>query len=522
MEPAPSAEEVYSFANALLREAAYQTQLPSLRARLHALAIEAIESSGFADDITAEALADHCRGAIQGLTTGDDAGMSQRASLAVREIGYLQRAARHAAATYRNDHALRLFDRICGHTGVGAPDRANAMAESAEIASNVGRFDDARRRFAEARDLARECGDRSCETRSVRGIGLALVYTGKAADAEPMLSAAMLLARHTGDRQLLGQTLSRYAILLKMLGRMTDAEATFGEALAIGESLGEKRLEAVAIGNLAGIYNDLRRHDDALSAFRRALTIFHEIGDLRSEAITVGNLGNLFFTSGHPAQAIRCYTRALEIHRAVSNRRDEGITLANLAVLHRDIGRIDDAIALVRSSLAIHDEVQNVASVGTQAGTLGQLHLLCGDIATARIEAERASTLLSGARSSAMLVRNGMSLRVRLSVEAGRLGEAWSRLGEMAEACRAQAAPPESEPARALAGADQLVAEAGRPDPLIVRGHLPSALAPALRLALAERMHQRGESDAERVLRHVARRRALLQGTSGMPVPRAT
>src|SRR5690606_3055555 len=99
------AEEAYLFRHALLREAAYELQPPSLRARLHATVVEIIEqelssppdlSAIVADetqpiDHWAEELLHHCRVAEQnGLT-----------ALAERRMFYAGRAARQCLKEHR-------------------------------------------------------------------------------------------------------------------------------------------------------------------------------------------------------------------------------------------------------------------------------------------------------------------------------------------------------------------------------------------------------------------------------------
>ncbi len=124
------AEQAYIFSHALLREAAYQLQLPATRAKLHAVALDILEGGRAPDqipDFQCSELAEHARAAGEFLT---DARLSER------EKTYVSRAAAFATRSWRHHEAMNAWLRLAA-LSEGSP-RTEAMRKAGIQALHAG------------------------------------------------------------------------------------------------------------------------------------------------------------------------------------------------------------------------------------------------------------------------------------------------------------------------------------------------------------------------------------------------
>ena len=384
--PEPSAETAYLFRHALLRDAAYEVQLPSDRARLHELAFCLIEEAfgGRAPepppldaidpqklephptDLVAHELARHASLAIESLEPPSH-------ELEAGRLLYLRRAAEHADKQFRTDSAVQCWQELAVRLAGTA--QAEALRRASIAWYSAGRPKLAEPLARRALDTAREVGNRNLEGITLGNLALVYDQTGRVDLAEQTTQQALALHRENGNRRLQGFELGNLAGVFRESGRLAQAEQTFQQALAIHREVGDRRAEGVALGNLAGGYRVTGRLTEVEPTFQRALAIHREVGNRRSEGIVLGNLANAYRESGRIEQAELTYQHALAIHREVGNRRSEGITLGNLANVYKDANRIEEAERTAMQALAIAREVGNRRFEGIHLCTFGLLEL---------------------------------------------------------------------------------------------------------------------------------------------------
>ncbi|MCC6739532.1 MAG: hypothetical protein IT452_10850 [Planctomycetia bacterium] len=204
-----SAEAHYLFRHAMLRDAAYQLQLPSDRCRLHACALEALESvlggpppdAPAGERITSESpphptdpfareLGEHAR----------LAGTRFREKLLV----YLRRAAAFAVRVWRSDEAERLY--------------------------------------RESLRLSVETGARRTEGTTLGNLALLYLEAGNAALAESVIRDALAIHREIGLRRFEDIHLCDLGEILVRTGRAGEGMKAWAEGLSILRALGDGRL----------------------------------------------------------------------------------------------------------------------------------------------------------------------------------------------------------------------------------------------------------------------------------------
>lgn len=359
-----NAETAYLFRHALVRDAAYELQMPSDRAALHEIAFRILEDAFRGCPPTPAPLAEHKAGALDPHPTDPVAReLAYHARLAgeywaesemkERHLLYLRRAAEHCERNYHSVESIRCWEQLSNLLTDDA-NRGLALLRAARLCGQSGRMDDAERLFAIAQTLLHDAGDRRAELIALGG--LANVYRSTA--------------------------------------RLHDAEATLLQVLAIHRELGNRKDEGSVLNNLANVYMDTDRKDLAEAAFQNALVIARETDNRPSEGFALGNLGVVYQDSGRHDEAERALTEALAIHREVKNRASEGVVLGNLAILYRHIDRLDDAKEQFEAALAIHREVSNRFFEAAHSGEYAMLLLASGQRESARKQWSHSTTML--------------------------------------------------------------------------------------------------------------------------------
>ncbi|MBP9890545.1 MAG: tetratricopeptide repeat protein [Planctomycetes bacterium] len=416
------AEQAYIFRHALLQRAAYELQPPSLRARLHGLALEILERlfDPPPPELCAE-LADHA-----GYASRAAAGQDQ-ARLLDCELKYLRLAGEQALSGFRPADAIALWRRALDHP------RA-----------------DVRSRMEAALKLSR----------SLRS----------ASDLRESLAAsqrALELARELGDTSRIANALHSTGTVQRDLGLRTESLALLREALATFERLGETRGMAIACGNLALTLSDGGESNETLACFRRAIELCRSAGDLDTEAVQHLNLGATLLELGDYVQAeqelwladaqfeqlrnvpqrgvvhinlaviarrrgqkepaLAHISRALELLRQSGYRRMEAQALNVLANYARDDKRHQEARRLYDEVLRIHRDTGNLAVEGRALCSFGSFLLETGELWSAVRTSEAALERLRQTRD-ALFITSTLGQLAHANLLLGRLDEAEANL----------------------------------------------------------------------------------------------
>lgn len=296
----------YLFRHALLRDAAYDLQLPADKARLHGLALRLIEQlhPDAQRDQLAAVLAEHAQ------RSGDP-------SLHDALLAYTWRAARFAQAKH-DPAALRWFDQA-------------AALET----------DPARK--AQALQLAAD----------------QLLTTGSAKLAGARLAQALELAVAAGDVKLQASVIHKQAVSQFVLGGLTEAQSLLNRALELARAAGDTDTEAMAITNMAGLQRMLGKREEAFALQKQALELYRAAGNRRGESVALGNICVYLSDVGQPHEALACAEEAFKVATETDNRRTAGIVCGNVGMILNGLGRLDEAAASYAKALALHQSVYN-------------------------------------------------------------------------------------------------------------------------------------------------------------------
>ena len=390
------AERAYLFRHSLLRDAAYQLQLPGTREALHELASRLLEElfiplGELAADSVAIEIAEHVSRARSGRPQAD---------LLDRERAWTRRAAAHADRSYQAAVAAGLWGKLA-ELNTGAT-RVEDLRNSAVSFARAGAPREAARQFGASLEAAEALGDDEARLLALHGLAVFMRNTGKLEVAEQLSRQALELAErlHNGPvRSNLMENLATicgvvgrreeamrlmqaavagaseedrgryeqsFATLCWQSGNFAEARRRFNDALSLLRRHPDRRNEGVALSNLGGLLHSEEKFDEAEKTYREALEIAREVGDVRSEGIVLGNLGILNLAQGRLLDADELLRRSIEICREVSNRLFEGVALGSQAIVLLKLGRKVEARAGLEDALAMHRAVGNSRFEGGQ------------------------------------------------------------------------------------------------------------------------------------------------------------
>jgi tetratricopeptide (TPR) repeat protein len=378
----PAGDGHLRFANAMVRDAAYEGLSFKRRASLHGRAMDSLERGAAVPDDHAELLSLHA------LHAGRLAAVWRYAGV----------AGDRAAALYANADAAVFYRRAltAAHRmrGDGRPDTAPVAEALGDVAEQAGEFASAADAYELARRRRTAPADRA---RLLRKTGVVHERFGRYREA---------LRCYTRGRSLLGASSGRpetaaataeaaelaiaYAGVRYRQGRYRDCVRWASTAT----------LEAETVGHRPGLAHALYLQDMALfdlalpsgDAGRRALAIYEEVGDLVGQGNVLNNMGIDAYYQGRWDEALSFYERS----RAVRARAGDVIGMAtqenNIGEILSDQGHYQEAARLFAAARDEWRAADYRVGVALATSNLGRLAVRHGDLAagTAHLEDARA------------------------------------------------------------------------------------------------------------------------------------
>jgi tetratricopeptide (TPR) repeat protein len=360
-EPMTSAEQAYLFRHALLRDAAYELQLPADRARLHGLAFHLLEVvfGGRAPELKiGERFEPHGTDAIAVELAQHLALAGEHEYQPVLRL-YLHRSAEHAERHYLHELAVRQWDALASIES--GPAKLEFMRRAATWLWQTGRVAEAEKRLDSVLADSGAASPRTAAT-ALANYATLMQQTGRIESAETNYLAALAALRVLGDRRGESNMLDHLATLYHETGRMAEAETCFGQAIALCAD--DDSYAGNVLANLARLQIDLGRFDAAQTAYEKALAIFRKHPSERAEGRVYLNLAALHQRRGRHELVADWLERALAVLLKIGDRRAHAVALQNLAVLYQETGRFEPAGKLHEQALAVLREVGDRRGVG--------------------------------------------------------------------------------------------------------------------------------------------------------------
>ncbi|MCA8911837.1 MAG: tetratricopeptide repeat protein [Planctomycetes bacterium] len=395
-----AAETAYLFRHALLRDAAYELQPPSVRATLHAEAVQVFEGL-FGPAAVADSRQHHASDMLVGEIALHAAAAAAygREGMSARRDACLKRAGVLADRQYRHDDSDRYWTLLLERTESDA-DRVQALHRLGHLAMSRNRYGDGREFQQRALDAGERLAgaDREAMKRVLANARVSLSYTHywsgeieealklaqQVADDAPDAGVRVVALRALGTFQLRGgkpaqavetlhkalealdesahpsqraEVLGTMALAELELGRIHESLAHFDEGIELAESVNFRRALANQTGNKAAALRALGREHEAMEQMRRSMQLAKEIGDRVTEAQALGNLCNVRSALGDIDGVEEDYRHVVAVARETGLRRPISLWVGNLGMFLSRQGRREEAEQNLDAALAIADEV---------------------------------------------------------------------------------------------------------------------------------------------------------------------
>lgn len=371
----------YTFRHALVREAVYESLLPSEKTRLHA-AFAALSRSDESSPATSAELAYHCH------MSGDLAGAlprSYRAGVASKGAYAFAEARTHF------DRCLDIWDRVGDAEGLVGVDRVTVLREAAECASLGGDVERSVECIRAALALVDEEEDPVRAGMLQERLGR---YLWTAADGTGSLNAyreAVRLVPAEPPSPERALVLASEGQIFMLVSRYAGAIERCEEAIEIARALGERSTEAHALCTLAPAAAFMGDADKAETLLVQARTIAEEIGDAQNLGRSYVNLSTVLAIAGRSEDGLEVARKGEEAARRWGISRSFGTWIRGEAAFRLlELGRHREAAELGREILR-----------GDSSGYAGVARLLLAQTALERGDFGEVEDHLTVARSGA-------------------------------------------------------------------------------------------------------------------------
>ena len=277
-----------------------------------------------------------------------------------------------------------LAEAVCGMPGLSAAAAARAHAAGGRAWSAAGRVVDARLHLDTALALARDSGERRCQTLAMIDLATLNKLQGRVPEAHEGNTKALAMAREIGDAATECAALSGLGNAAFNLGLIEEARGHYEAGLARACEIDDLRWQCALLGNLGMLHANVGRMDDARRRCEGALALARRLGDRQREGNTLGNLGMLHIVEGRLDDAITTLEQALQVARQLGHVQLESVVQCNLGLALEKSGRIAEALPRFDAALQAVRKLGDRNSEGQFVGYLGRAYARQRDFTKAR------------------------------------------------------------------------------------------------------------------------------------------
>lgn len=409
------AEQAYMFRHAMVREAAYELQLPSARSRLHALAADALEAlygppvecgsdlDSFAPcalDPFADEICEHLQAALSAKVSG-----VKKSAIRARQAKLLRRAAHHCVEQFRYVEAADRFERVAVEFRAQVADPSVDLIKAADAASRAFQTDRAVRLCRRALRLARTASNNVAVGRVMGALGRHLQQAGRGRRAVRVLDLAIKMQRKLDDEVGLMASTSSRGTLAMDGDDFATAQPLLEEALRLARKLGHLRREGTGLNNLAALHIEMKSADKALEILETALEFNTRHGNLRALGFTWTNIGSIHNAAERDAEAEAALIEALAIHKQIANFLHAGYVLNILGRICERTNRLRQAREYWLEAADCFAACGNAQFEGGTRCNAAIVLLTQGDVAEAKTEFARGIELARQASDFGLVER---------------------------------------------------------------------------------------------------------------------
>lgn len=294
---------------------------------------------------------------------------------------YFVAAADEARGAYALQSAISFYERALALLSDAA--RIDVLAHLGEVLELSGRWDEASKRYHEAREQAAKKGLRPQAAAMASAIGDLHRKRGEFTEAQEWIRRAREESEDLGDQAGVALTLHLEGTLSAQTGNFARAADLYRQTLAVREQLGDETGAAKTLNNLGIVARSQGDIDTALDFYERSLAIRRRLKDRREIANSLNNLGFTRRFRKEFGRARELLEESLQLNRSVGDRWSTANALTSLAELALDTGDTELARRCLGESITINRALGDRRAIAFLLEGFGQLGRLKNDPAAA-------------------------------------------------------------------------------------------------------------------------------------------
>lgn len=397
----PLSERRFLFQHALLREAAYNIQLPATLQQIHLFVAEAIE--------------DHFKSNIE-IRLQELAYHYELANHTLKATEYLFRAAVQAKDNFLNEQAIAFLEKLLKnqHLYPDNPFKFKALILQGEILEITGYWERAEKIYQQAYFALPENYIGELVPILFSNLGRTQLFKGDYSAAMASQKKALTYAETNGLPDLIPATLAYLGNIYFRMGKYDEANYYFIESLKLKPSTNKFFPSTQVHAKIALTQMNMGKNDQALETLNMELThcirekdklglatiyiykgLVHldkdeiepakinfnegvewanQTGNKHLQAIALGNIGLIYEKEGDFENAFIHYQRDLEICKELDDKQGTSISLCLIGQLLNLKGEFMEAISHLQKALAISEMLGFQKGMAKALNTLGDVY----------------------------------------------------------------------------------------------------------------------------------------------------
>ncbi|MGD2047422.1 MAG: tetratricopeptide repeat protein, partial [Gemmatimonadota bacterium] len=277
-----------------------------------------------------------------------------------RLVALLLEQERHLEKLGERDQQQRVIDEALSLIPAGpSVERANVLTRQGELATLVGRFEEAQEAFDTAIEVAAACGAADARARALRGLGLKSWRVERFTEGVELLSEVVVYDREHESPPVRVRDLLNLGRFHRELGQWDEA----WECLEEAEGLAPKLLGAdigLAVNFKSLLLRAMGRSEEALEAFEEGERVnagwLEEVAPVRVSLHSLSSAA-AHLEAGHIDEALARYEHALDFARRANRFDNLAATLSSYGEALMAIGRPADAARRFEETVEIVERI---------------------------------------------------------------------------------------------------------------------------------------------------------------------
>ncbi|MFQ6103678.1 MAG: tetratricopeptide repeat protein [Candidatus Glassbacteria bacterium] len=207
----------------------------------------------------------------------------------------------------------------------------------------IGEYNSALKRFGEALDLSKACGEDSLTAEAQRRTGHIFSKRGEWSAALDHYTNSLEVAESARDELAVAYAMCAMGTVHLERGEWEKVKSCYEKALQIATARQEHKLRAQLFNNLGAMYNILGEWKEAICCYEKSIPLLRTMRNLRGLAETYNNIGMTYRDKDDLPTANRYFKKSLEMARSTGDIRLTATINLNRAEASLKLNELEEA-----------------------------------------------------------------------------------------------------------------------------------------------------------------------------------